>query len=54
MKNEFEEHKYFMSNPDLDIITLSEIETFIMHLNHMSDYLIYDLLTDNDSLKGNL
>lgn len=52
MKDEFEEHKYFMNISDLDIITLFEIRDFVIHLNHMSDSLIFDLLTNRDSEKG--
>lgn len=54
MKNEFEEHKYFMYISGLKPITDGEKETFIIHLNHMSDSLIFKLLTDKESEKGKL
>lgn len=52
MKNEFEEHKYFMTISELKPIKPSEIAIFKIHLNHMSENLIYELLTNKDSEKG--
>ena len=52
MKNEFEEHKYFMYISGLNPISDIEKEQFITHLNHMSDSLLFKLLTDKESEKG--
>jgi hypothetical protein len=52
MKSEFEEHRYFMEISELKYISKVEIEQFVMHLNHMSDWLIFDLLTNKNSEKG--
>lgn len=39
---------------ELGPITDVEIKEFVMHLERMSDYLIFKLLTDTNSSKGYL
>ena len=45
MKNEFEEHRYFMEISRLTPISKGEIEKFKMQLDYMWDYLLFNLLT---------